>query len=144
MVTFSKEFIFYTCSGKTFNVSQFYPSFFKNVMIIYSLEHIVTLHFFQVHYYQSFLHYNANLIHLLNNKLVDQKYTLLRNTVDMLTQNHTKALQKYKEPCLSLWRTITLFDLFIRHKLTEETPANPEDMVVLGQGKIKHLALLKK
>lgn len=71
-------------------------------MIIYSLEHIGTLHFFQFHYYQSFLHYNANLIHLLNNKLVDQKYTLLRNTVDMLTQNHTKALQKYKETCLSL------------------------------------------
>lgn len=71
-------------------------------MIIYSLEHIVTLHFFQFHYYQSFLHYNANLIHLFNNKLVDQKYTLLRNTVDTLTQNHTKALQKYKGPCFSL------------------------------------------
>ena len=83
MVTFSKEFILHTCFGKTVSVSEFYSSFFKNVMIIYSSKHIVMLHFFQFHYYQSLLYYNANLTYLFS-KLVDQKYTLLRNFVDML------------------------------------------------------------
>lgn len=53
-------------------------------MIIYSSKRIVILHFLQFHYYQSLLYYNANLTHLFS-KLVDQKYTLLRNSVDVLT-----------------------------------------------------------
>lgn len=108
MITFSKEFILYSRSGKTVSVSEFYSSFLKNIMIIYSSKHIAILHFFQFHYYQSLLYYNANLTHLFS-KLVGQKYTLLRNFVDMHTWNVTKVLQKRKGPSFSLSRTINSF-----------------------------------
>lgn len=115
--------------------------FLKNVMIIYSSKHIVTLHFFPFHYYQSWLYCNVNLIYLLN-KLVDQKYAILRNTADMLSWNDTKVLPKYRESCPSSWRAITLFNLPLGTQFTGKAPVDPDDTVISGQDKTKHLALL--